>query len=218
MASKAGLYFVSLLFIFAVFTSTTAEIDDDDDDGTVLGRPRIYLDDCWEQYLKSTRVTVIGFDKIEKAVIESGRKFMAVMLRSHVSKTRSMCTKSFAFFVDHKNRFVFYDDMESNDTAVTLFVPNDESLRIEEGITLNAQIVSSRIDKRAFQTGSLGPGSTLLAHNGLDGPKVESVSENGTSVVISGAKITNWGIYDDGRILVHGTDDFFNHYKGTYFF
>ena len=35
-------------------------------------------------------------------------------------------------------------------------------------------------------------------------------------VMINGVNVTKWNIYNDGRIIVHGTQDFFDENYGKY--
>ena len=159
-------------------------------------------------------LTVVGFHRIAKALRASSSgsyEIITSILENDLKRTVQPYCDDFLFFIDRQNRFTIY----SHDNAtVTLFVPRDEAVRFEPWICLDSQIVVTKVDKKAFETASLSKGSRLAAcsYYVTDILKVTDVSVNG-SVTISGAKITEWDIYNDGHVIVHGTDDFFQHHK-----
>ena len=120
------------------------------------------------------------------------------------------------FFVDSENNLTIFDtNDEANDkkAVVTLFVPGDEAIRFGEGIRLGNQIAMATVDRAAFESGELSKGSELAVSNRYAKSKlvVSDVwdDDGGLRVSIHGVNVTQWDIYNDGHVIVHGTDDFF---------
>ncbi|CAK7338118.1 unnamed protein product [Dovyalis caffra] len=99
-----------------------------------------------------------------------------------------------------------------NNNTVTIFAPPDEAFRFESWIILDYQFVTSKVDKEAFDTGSISEGSKLLTcdlHYDLTVSEVPD-TVTGAYPCINNVTITQWDIYNDGHILVHGVENFFN--------
>ena len=72
----------------------------------------------------------------------------------------------------------------------------------------------SQVDKEAIESGYLYKGSKLMSCSPVKQRLVvDQVFDNGT-VSINRVKIKHWNIYNDGHVIVHGTEDFFNHFLG----
>ena len=194
-----------------------------------------YKDGCDDLYFKSSAVTVVPFHRIAKALKASGYRLMPTILATNLRRLVPYCGEDLLFFVDRRNRLTIYSGANNNATeaaAITLFVPRDEAMRVEEWISLDSQIVAARVEEGDFDTRSSSP--SFYSGPGLkvcDRAKycnryyrfdrlipVENPSNsrvvNG-SVYIGGARVTKWNIYNDGHVIVHGTDDFFNHHIGN---
>ncbi|KAM6579714.1 hypothetical protein CsatA_003488 [Cannabis sativa] len=139
---------------------------------------------------------------------------MTTILENNLKKDIIPYCGDFLFLIDKHNRFTIYS--RYGNSTVTLFVPLDEAVRFEPWINLENQIVTTKVDRKAFETGSLSKGSTLVTCSGIDA-EVTEASVNG-SVTISGAKIIEWDIYNDGHVIVHGTSDFFQQMKGHIYY
>lgn len=161
-----------------------------------------------------TKTTVVEVEKIAKALRESGYEAMPMVLENHLRSISPYYCESddFLFFVDRRsNKLTIHGD-----GAVTLFVPRDEAVRLEEWVDLEYQIVASKVDEEAFESASLFEGSKLVSCSARKQRLVvDRVFGNGT-VCINNVKINKWNIYNDGRVIVHGTEDFFNHFLGMY--
>ncbi|XVE71709.1 hypothetical protein DITRI_Ditri10aG0173600 [Diplodiscus trichospermus] len=94
-----------------------------------------------------------------------------------------------------------------NNNTINIFVPPDDSF-IDDAYwkRLEYQFVTAKVDKEAFDSGSIGIGSELLTCD-VDG---KNVIVNGFGS-INNVTITDWNIYNDGHIIVHGVQDFFNY-------
>ncbi|PON99295.1 FAS1 domain containing protein [Trema orientale] len=136
---------------------------------------------------------------------------MAKILERNLNSDIHPYCGDFLFFVDRRNRFTIYGN-----NTVTLFVPPDEAIRFEKWIDLRYQIVMAKVDVEAFESaGSLSKGSKLESSTqSKQRLVVDQVFDNGT-VSINNVKITKWNIYNDGHVIVHGTEDFFNHFQGA---
>ena len=94
-----------------------------------------------------------------------------------------------------------------NNNTITIFAPPDEAFRLEGWIVLDYQFVTSKVDKTAFERGSISKDSMLLTCDLI----VSQVPDRkGAYGSINNVIITRWDIYNDGHILVHGVEDFFN--------
>ena len=136
---------------------------------------------------------------------------MATILEKNLQSVQTY-SDEFLFFVDSQNRFTIY----CNNT-ITLFVPPDKAIGFKEWNHLDYQIVMSKVDKEAFESGSLSKGSTLVPASVKQKLIVDEVGDDGT-VLINRVKINHWNIYNDGHVIVHGTEDFFNHFWGNFIF
>ena len=156
----------------------------------------------------TTTIRVVEVDKITKALRDSGYKLMAKILERNLRSVQPYCDE-FLFFVDRHNRFTIYGN-----NTVTLFVPPDDSIQFRHWIDLDYQIMVSQVDKEAIESGYLYKGSKLMSCSPVKQRLVvDQVFDNGT-VSINRVKIKHWNIYNDGHVIVHGTEGFFNHFLG----
>lgn len=135
-----------------------------------------------------------------------------MILENSLRSVMSPYCNKFLFFVDSKNRFTLYGE----NSTVTIFIPPDEKMRFDDWIDLEYQILTERIDQEAFSSGALSEGSMIYSIS-LFKPRllVDKVFADGI-VMINGVNVTKWNIYNDGRIIVHGTQDFFDENYGKY--
>ncbi|XP_030502768.2 uncharacterized protein LOC115717939 [Cannabis sativa] len=156
----------------------------------------------------NSTITVVQVEKITKALREfGGYDFMATILERNLQSVQTYCDE-FLFFVDRQNRFTIYGN-----NTITLFVPPDEAIRFKEWNSFDYQIVMSKVDREAFELGHLSKGSTLVPASVKQKLIVDEVRDDGT-VLINRVEINHWNIYNDGHVMVHGTENFFNHLWG----
>ncbi|KAF2309213.1 hypothetical protein GH714_001195 [Hevea brasiliensis] len=91
--------------------------------------------------------------------------------------------------------------------TVTVFATRDEADRIENWITLEYQMVRSKVDDESFPSGSLSEGSVLRTSD-FHALEVTQVPLMGYPS-INKVTITQWNIYNDGHVIVHGVEYFF---------
>ncbi|KAM6579719.1 hypothetical protein CsatA_003493 [Cannabis sativa] len=169
-----------------------------------------YLD--WYKTTKNTNIVIVEVANIVKALENTGYQIMSTILDKNLNPDiiNPYCHDDFMFFMDGENRFIIYGE----NNTITLFVPPNKAVRFEKWIDLKYQIVMGKFDKEAFESGSLSKGSTLESSTrSKEKLLVTQVFDNGT-VSINNVKITKWNIYNDGHVIVHGTEDFFNHFQG----
>uniref|UniRef100_A0A803PLJ0 Uncharacterized protein n=1 Tax=Cannabis sativa TaxID=3483 RepID=A0A803PLJ0_CANSA len=154
---------------------------------------------------KKQGAIVVQVEKITKALREfGGYDFMATILERNLQSVQTYCDE-FLFFVDRQNRFTIYGN-----NTITLFVPPDEAIRFKEWNSFDYQIVMSKVDREAFELGHLSKGSTLVPASVKQKLIVDEVRDDGT-VLINRVELNHWNIYNDGHVIVHGTENFFNH-------
>ncbi|KAM6579708.1 hypothetical protein CsatA_003482 [Cannabis sativa] len=151
----------------------------------------------------NSTITVVQVEKITKALREfGGYDFMATILERNLQSVQTYCDE-FLFFVDRQNRFTIYGN-----NAITLFVPPDKAIGFKEWNNFDYQIVMSKVDKE-----TLSKGATLVPASVKQNLIVDEVCDDGT-VIINRVKVNHWNIYNDGHVIVHGTEKFFNHHWG----
>ncbi|KAK2970509.1 hypothetical protein RJ640_001714 [Escallonia rubra] len=96
----------------------------------------------------------------------------------------------------------------------TIFVPRDDAFKNRSSIDFEPQIVRSlMLDREALHSSTL-PVKTLFAIRGAR--DYLSVTQKPTDshghVSINNVTITDWDIYHNGRVVVHGVEDFFGPY------
>ncbi|CAK7338117.1 unnamed protein product [Dovyalis caffra] len=162
----------------------------------------------------------IEIGKITKAIWDSGFKVMSLMLERNLKVAISYQE----FEAGSNSTITLY-----NNQAVTIFVPNDDAVRYEHYFpcqNLGYQIAASKVDKKLFSaleknavhglpTFDAELGQSVYAHiasywrSGENGELIEL-----EEFCINNVKITNWDIYNDGHVIVHGVDGFFNRMAG----
>ena len=206
----ASTYSLLLLF-FLLFYQTVIIISAQHYSHTYCSPCQSCCSDLYGSTRNDTSITVVEVEKIAKALRDSGYEAMPMVLEKHLRSISPYCGEDFSFFVDRRNRLTIYGDH-----AVTLFVPPDEAVRFEDWVDLEYQIVMSKVDEEAFESASLSEGSKLVSCSASKQRLVvDRVFGNGT-VSINKVKINKWNIYNDGHVIVHGTEDFFNHFLGNY--
>ena len=155
-----------------------------------------------------TNVTV-DLNEIAKAVWDAaggGYKIMSLILQNHLSSV----VPYGRHYVRNSRNFISRDYDRSivtvyNNNTITIFVPPDESFTDDaDWKMLEYQFVTAKVDKEAFDSASIRTGSELLTCD-LDC----NVLVNGYGS-INNVKITHWNIFNNGHIIVHGVQDFFN--------
>ncbi|XP_055959821.1 uncharacterized protein LOC126657398 [Mercurialis annua] len=161
---------------------------------------------------ESKKQVVIEIDKIKKALWDSDFKIMSLMLENNL---RSVIPNG-----EFKNGKITLPDHDT----VTIFIPNDNAThfsRRRDPRDFELQVVTSRVDEKAFDSGFLSEGSQL-SYVSLN-PNIDTESfffKSDRKLIvqkygkINRARITHWDIYDDSRVLVHGVDRFF-YYKSA---
>ncbi|PON99294.1 hypothetical protein TorRG33x02_048370 [Trema orientale] len=200
MASKQQLFFYLFLFLLIILSQLTPPTQP-----IFIDYREYALRECGAlYYTNSTSVTLVAFDRIAKALRDTTsnrHKVMTEILERNLYTAVPPHCRDFLFFVDRHNRFTMFDN-----NTITLFVPLDDAIRFGEGISLQNQIVMSKVDKEAFESGSLSKDSTLaVCGRYMDKFYVTEVSEDLETVSIEGVKITQC----DGHVIVHATDGFF---------
>ena len=102
-------------------------------------------------------------------------------------------------------------ELTTNITAITVFCPTDEGFISQNHIgipttLLKYHVIPFKVDKKTLQSSPLGSTFPTLLANAP--PLVRTRHNNKTS--INDVKIMNWEIYNDGKLIVHGVDAYFN--------
>ncbi|EOY31539.1 Uncharacterized protein TCM_038456 [Theobroma cacao] len=145
---------------------------------------------------------IIEVDGIIKAVWDAGFKIMSLILQNHLRTV-----VPFGGTYPAGCRLCYATDSVTiyNNNTITIFAPVDESFSDDENWkVLEYQFVTARVDKEAFDSGSVQRGVELLTCDSYC-----KVLVNGYGS-INNVNITHWNIYNDGHIIVHGVQNFFN--------
>ncbi|KAF2307445.1 hypothetical protein GH714_028668 [Hevea brasiliensis] len=138
---------------------------------------------------------MIDIDKISKALWKAGYKNMSSIIEKQLT--------SIVPFNEHElDRIILYKN-----NSITIFAPPDEALGMENSMDLRYQVAISKVQKEDFDT-SDGYDVRTLYNYGRSLLMIRLVPERGYPSV-NGEQITKWNIYNDGRVLVHGVEDYF---------
>ncbi|KAL3535269.1 hypothetical protein ACH5RR_003730 [Cinchona calisaya] len=102
----------------------------------------------------------------------------------------------------------------NNITAITFFAVTDKGFDSQNHIgipttLLKHQVIPFKVDRKTLESSPVGSTfPTLLANTP---PLVKTQLPYTREVSINDVKIVDWEIYDDGEVIIHGVDDFFNH-------
>ncbi|XP_050205731.1 uncharacterized protein LOC126655549 [Mercurialis annua] len=158
-------------------------------------------------YPKGKKFVIVDVDNIAKAVWNAGYKAMAMIIEFQLTEIipYGHIKKFNRGDGDPNQLFVF------NNNTITVFAPPDEAIRTDDWIKLEYQVVTSRVDKESFDSGSISEGSFLnTSHCYGDKIQVSEVPKGTDYPSINNVKIKEWDIYNDGHVLVHGVEDFFS--------
>ncbi|KAK6273074.1 hypothetical protein POUND7_010157 [Theobroma cacao] len=191
MASKYTLAF--LLAVLFVQTLPTFQS---------LGIPTEPREELISMFKPSEINAIIEVDGIIDAVWDAGFKIMSLILQNHLHTVVPFggtypagCRLCYA-----TDSVIIY-----NNNTITIFVPVDESFSdYENWKVLEYQFVIAKVDKEAFNSGSVQRGSELLTCHSYRNVLVTGYGS------INNVNITHWNIYNDGHIIVHGVQNFFN--------
>lgn len=175
-----------------------------------LGRPNFPSGNCYPpsgerkgQYLMSyffppKNKVIIELHKIKQALWDAGYKIMALIIEKQLPSI-------IPFNEFPQDKIAIY-----NNNTITIFVPRDEAVSIKGWMRLEYQVVISKVAREDFYLGWLTSGSELLTldinHNTL---LVTDVPKYGHAR-INDVRITEWNIYNDRHVIVHGVEDFFD--------
>ncbi|KAF2309170.1 hypothetical protein GH714_001000 [Hevea brasiliensis] len=197
MASKSSLFSYLPLFLLVVFIQLS---------------PALQLDTHVPEYFNRFfpgRTTTnyenyvpVNVDDIAEALWNAGYKIMSLILQRNL--VGGIVPYSFLFFAhysDGRDMVKFYNK------TITIFAPRDEAVPIEDWMALGNQIVRYKVDDESFRSGSFKEGSVLHTLNS-HALEVTQVPWMGYPS-INNVTITQWNIYNDGHVIVHGVEDFF---------
>ncbi|KAF2307444.1 hypothetical protein GH714_028657 [Hevea brasiliensis] len=138
---------------------------------------------------------MIDIDKISKALWKAGYKNMSSIIEKQLT--------SIVPFNEHElDRIILYKN-----NSITIFAPPDEALGMENSMDLRYQVAISKVQKEDFDT-SDGYDVRTLYNYGRSLLMIRLGPERGYPCV-NGEQITKWNIYNDGRVLVHGVENYF---------
>ncbi|KAL3532994.1 hypothetical protein ACH5RR_006516 [Cinchona calisaya] len=101
--------------------------------------------------------------------------------------------------------------LNHNITAITIFCPTDKGFTSQNHIgipttLLQYHIIPFKVDREILQSSPIGSTFSTLLMNAP--PLVKTIA--GDQVSINNVTIMDWEIYNNGKVIVHGVDDFFN--------
>ncbi|KAH7860825.1 hypothetical protein Vadar_018437 [Vaccinium darrowii] len=153
--------------------------------------PQLSVSASTNTNLNHHQVHGLEIDKISNALSDKGYIAMSIILHHTLSSLLS----------------------SENTTAFTVFCPPDKAVFApkypQPPLTLiKYHIVPSILDRESLES-SLSNESkidTLVPGH----PLVVTTTPHSHNVSINDVKVTDWDIYNDGRVIVHGVEDFFD--------
>lgn len=143
---------------------------------------------------------VVSIKNITKALSNAGYEVMSVILENQLP--------SLVPYSDGKDGTVTI----YNNNSITIFVPpNGAAVNLQWWNSLEYQAVMARVDKEGFESGSLPNGSELVTMDSEK--KILVVTSQGCQngfPSINGVGIKQWDVYNDGHLIVHGVENFFD--------
>ena len=98
-----------------------------------------------------------------------------------------------------------------DNNIITVFTPPDEAFGFELWKSFEYQIVVSKFDREAIKSGSIFKGLKLpTCDYAAEDVLITGIEEDGRIVSINNVRITKWNIYNDGHLIIHGVEDFFD--------